>query len=774
MTTKFLRKTVALLVNNSFTENLLPLATLNDVNIDNDKDANKNRQFVISAADSLKAAQRTKDLVDRISPNSKLHFAQDAPIYQRVKRAEANLIKQFLQQQKCNIYSKQPFKAKSGFFKNKKAEFPTIDKLELGGQQSRVLLADRVSLFPEAHPFVVDTRNKPAIIQPATYPVFGNLSNGVLINIEQIRNAILFKRSPASASLTSKVSQNRSGQEGRPIQAPRLLSEYKKQLYECRKIRVLYGNLSQKDLYRSAKRAKQIKGSLGENLILALETRLDVTLQRCGFFPTIRSAKQSITHNRIKLNSVIINVPSYQMQPGDVVKVLPKAQSRKYARETDLSFVYNKRKQDASLSKQTVFFTDNQRTTGLVPAAKAFGAEESFRWQYIASADMLWFLSHFQHSIITASFSHSNPCNLNKNQPLITARQEIDPVGRFVLTRNISSILNHFIDKPENRLFGKTSIDSYRLCALFQDTDRLTRLTPTPGYGLSEIKRQGRLSGTGQQNRLSRLINKVDQRLSILSFKLNKMFDRIEDVCAISSREDLSRPLNKSFMLQNSSERKAVKAKHVSQSWRAFSNMFCYWSYVKKNLIALDSQQNRSLNQNRLRDDREFARPKFTNHAGLHTAEAYRKKRDQGGHYLISYLQSGLYTARPASDPNLLILFPGLASHLQSQNKKEEEAEEARQRREKQEDRKWVAQQSCARKAELIEPVDQTGSFLESPLSRKRKQSTYRTKPYKSTCKALHVEVSYQNLCAIFLFMPQRIYMPAALDIDLLIKALHP
>ena len=120
-----------------------------------------------------------------------------------------------------------------------------------------------------------------------------------LLSIDQIRN-----------EMSSRRAQSKS------------VSEFKKRTYESRKLRVLYGNLSRRDLRKAATKVNKLYGGSGDNLLILLETRLDVSLQRCGFFPTIRAARQFVVHKKVQVNFKLITSPGYQLNPGDIIKIL--------------------------------------------------------------------------------------------------------------------------------------------------------------------------------------------------------------------------------------------------------------------------------------------------------------------------------------------------------------------------------------------------------------------------------------------------------------------
>lgn len=94
------------------------------------------------------------------------------------------------------------------------------------------------------------------------------------------------------------------------------LSNYGEHLYEKQKLRFIYG-LSEKQLKRTFEKAKKIKGVLGENFLILLESRLDNVVYRAGLANTRRQARQIVNHGHILVNDKKIDIPSYQVKIGD-------------------------------------------------------------------------------------------------------------------------------------------------------------------------------------------------------------------------------------------------------------------------------------------------------------------------------------------------------------------------------------------------------------------------------------------------------------------------
>ncbi len=105
------------------------------------------------------------------------------------------------------------------------------------------------------------------------------------------------------------------------------LSDYALQLREKQKVRRIYGIL-EKQFRNYYKAAAQEKGATGENLLRLLEGRLDNVVYRMGFAVTRAQARQLVSHKAISVNGRQVNIPSYQVKPGDVVSVNDKAKNQ--------------------------------------------------------------------------------------------------------------------------------------------------------------------------------------------------------------------------------------------------------------------------------------------------------------------------------------------------------------------------------------------------------------------------------------------------------------
>jgi small subunit ribosomal protein S4 len=98
------------------------------------------------------------------------------------------------------------------------------------------------------------------------------------------------------------------------------VSEYGVQLREKQKVKRIYG-IFEKQFSRYFEMATHQKGRTGENLLKILERRLDNALYRLGFAPSRKSARQLVLHGHFLVNGKRVDVPSYLLKAGDVIKV---------------------------------------------------------------------------------------------------------------------------------------------------------------------------------------------------------------------------------------------------------------------------------------------------------------------------------------------------------------------------------------------------------------------------------------------------------------------
>ena len=114
------------------------------------------------------------------------------------------------------------------------------------------------------------------------------------------------------------------GVHGRMASRRRKQSEYATQLREKQKVKRIYGVLeTQFENYFT--KSAQTPGVTGENLLIMLERRLDNVIYRLGLAPSRKAARQLVRHRHINVNGRVVDVPSYQVAPGERIQVKEKS-----------------------------------------------------------------------------------------------------------------------------------------------------------------------------------------------------------------------------------------------------------------------------------------------------------------------------------------------------------------------------------------------------------------------------------------------------------------
>ncbi|MFZ4122654.1 MAG: 30S ribosomal protein S4 [Caulobacterales bacterium] len=105
------------------------------------------------------------------------------------------------------------------------------------------------------------------------------------------------------------------------------VSDFGLQLIAKQKLRIYYGNITEKQFRRVYAEASRRKGNTAENLIGLLESRLDAVVYRAKFVPTVFAARQFVNHGHVKVNGKRVNIPSYLVKAGDLIEVREKARN---------------------------------------------------------------------------------------------------------------------------------------------------------------------------------------------------------------------------------------------------------------------------------------------------------------------------------------------------------------------------------------------------------------------------------------------------------------
>jgi len=118
---------------------------------------------------------------------------------------------------------------------------------------------------------------------------------------------------------------NPPGQHG-AARKRKSLGEYALQLREKQKAKYTYGVL-EKQFRNTFTEASRRKGVTGENLVKLLEARLDNTVYRLGIAPSRPAARQLVSHKHITVNGEVVNIPSFQLTPGDIIGLKEKTEN---------------------------------------------------------------------------------------------------------------------------------------------------------------------------------------------------------------------------------------------------------------------------------------------------------------------------------------------------------------------------------------------------------------------------------------------------------------
>jgi len=121
--------------------------------------------------------------------------------------------------------------------------------------------------------------------------------------------------------------ENRAFPPGQHGQRRGRMSDYATQMREKQKVRRIYG-LLEKQFRLYYEDADRRRGATGENLLQALESRLDNVVFRMGFASSRNEARQLVRHNTVYVNGKRVNIPSYQVKPADEISINEKAKNQ--------------------------------------------------------------------------------------------------------------------------------------------------------------------------------------------------------------------------------------------------------------------------------------------------------------------------------------------------------------------------------------------------------------------------------------------------------------
>lgn len=127
-----------------------------------------------------------------------------------------------------------------------------------------------------------------------------------------------------SRCLTEKCAIERRayapGQHGQATGRRRKTSEYAKQLREKQKVKRIYG-MTERQFRNLVEKVRHRSGVTGENLLVALESRLDNMVYRMGFAQSRKAARQLVRHRHVEVNGRTVDIPSYAVRPSEEIRV---------------------------------------------------------------------------------------------------------------------------------------------------------------------------------------------------------------------------------------------------------------------------------------------------------------------------------------------------------------------------------------------------------------------------------------------------------------------
>ncbi|MEL0628537.1 30S ribosomal protein S4 [Psychromonas aquatilis] len=147
---------------------------------------------------------------------------------------------------------------------------------------------------------------------------------GPKLKLSRREGTDLFLKSGVRAIDSKCKIENAPGVHG--ARKPRL-SDYGLQLREKQKVRRMYGIL-EKQFRNYYKEAARLQGNTGENLLQLLEGRLDNVVYRMGFGATRAESRQLVSHKAILVNGKVVNIPSFNVKPSDVISIREKAKKQ--------------------------------------------------------------------------------------------------------------------------------------------------------------------------------------------------------------------------------------------------------------------------------------------------------------------------------------------------------------------------------------------------------------------------------------------------------------
>ena len=147
------------------------------------------------------------------------------------------------------------------------------------------------------------------------------------------------------------------------------LKNYGLQLHEKQKVRFTYG-ITEKQFRRIFRDASKLHGKAGENFLFLLESRLDSFVYRAGLATTRRQARQLVNHGHITVDGKKVDIPSYRLQPGQVVGLREKSRNLQIVKDALEANVSRKEFVEFDENKLTATFVRLPQRAEVMPEIK--------------------------------------------------------------------------------------------------------------------------------------------------------------------------------------------------------------------------------------------------------------------------------------------------------------------------------------------------------------------------------------------------------------------
>ena len=780
MTKKVLKKTVTSFLDQPFAENILP-------------------SFLFS--------RKVKKIIGKIGNNKTPQLSKS----DKIRKAETYIIKQFLNFSSSEEFLfDSPFRATSltprtggpDYSSNRCTEVHQISSQPPTNALRGSRAAQHIKQHHEDQGVVPlsdkrDTSRSTLVDQPSI--------PHVLFSIDQIRNEIVSRRTQTKT-----------------------YSEFKSQLLEIKKIRILYGNISKRDLEKTVARMKSFSSTAGENLLVILETRLDVALQRCGFFATIQASRQSIIHGKIKVNFKYITFPGYLLKAGDIIKVIDKKlkslQDPLWGHNSlQNSVIEAKRASTPGIEKyeNKDFNTSQYTPISNSVTNKALSPKTELLERNTAVLNNR--STNVDHSSNGCTKVHQISSQVN-NSSLKTLSLEKASKNVFLVdeTPNLNTNEWRFSVSPR-MLYSLLQLQSHVLYSQYQETGVTIRSTSVGSSSSPSISVNQLLSfPDNKQHKQKQHLNtfnspfiksKIEWPLLLCKQLLPSFFrstsvDHSSNQKAYTLKENSASILNLYLPQEQTNKRKSVLfANNLTQTHyfkrgmlpHALTKLCCNSSQQSfVNMINTITQYMSLKEQHRdMRVESKkatcspFDEKVFCLACALHKMVYYGViTRQENGSTGLTPPQGGSDHSMHQGASNLTSMYL-VQPFFESWNQKGEATKlasrNAIKQAQKQEASTNVFECNGGRRYTLLRNASSlvfcfwllVRRFFTPHALQKQAYSLHKNKTFfrhqrslfqKST-KALHFEVSYQSRCAVFLYSPQRIYLPAVIDLVLITKA---